>query len=76
MLLYSTKKYSLKAICEHYNITPGNHRADGDTDSLMQIYRQLLQELSNELVLDADGFMRIRLLSMSTSTDKYKLNIN
>ena len=49
-----TKKYSLKAICEHYNITPGNHRADGDTDSLMQVYRQLLQELSNELVLDAD----------------------
>lgn len=49
-----TKKYSLKAICEHYNITPGNHRADGDTDSLMQVYRQLLQELSHELVLDAE----------------------
>ena len=49
-----TKKYSLKAICEYYNITPGNHRADGDTDSLMQVYRQLLQELSQELVLDAD----------------------
>ena len=48
-----TKKYSLKAICEYYNITPGNHRADGDTDSLMQVYRQLLQELSHELVLDA-----------------------
>jgi len=49
-----TKKYSLKAICEYYDITPGNHRADGDTDSLMQVYRQLLQELSHELVLDAD----------------------
>ena len=49
-----TKKYSLKAICEYYNITPGNHRADGDTDSLMQVYRQLLHELSHELVLDAD----------------------
>ena len=48
-----TKKYSLKAICEYYNITPGNHRADGDTDSLMQVYRQLLHELSHELVLDA-----------------------
>ena len=49
-----TKKYSLKAICEHYNITPGNHRADGDTDALIQVYKLLLQELSNELVLDAN----------------------
>jgi len=49
-----SNKYSLKAICEHYNITPGNHRADGDTDALIQVYKMLLQELSNELVLDSE----------------------
>ena len=49
-----TKKYSLKAICEYYDITPGNHRADGDTDSLIQCYKELLKELSNKLVLDPE----------------------
>lgn len=49
-----SKKYSLKAICEHYEITPGNHRADGDTDALRVVYKHLLDELAHELVLDAD----------------------
>lgn len=49
-----SNKYSLKAICEHYNITPGNHRADGDTDALIQAYKMLLEELSTTLMLDAE----------------------
>ena len=45
MLLPELRSYSLKSLCEHFNISPGNHRALGDTEALKNVYLALLEIL-------------------------------
>jgi DNA polymerase III alpha subunit (gram-positive type) len=42
-------KYSLKALCECYNIKPGKHRAKSDTVALKELYYILTSILANKL---------------------------
>lgn len=48
-LLPNIKSYSLKYLCEYFNLQAGNHRAFSDTVSLRNVYHKLLELLSEEL---------------------------
>jgi DNA polymerase III alpha subunit (gram-positive type) len=45
-------KYSLKALCEYYNIKPGAHRAKSDTVALKELYYILAAQVANKINTD------------------------
>ena len=46
------KKYSLKALAEHYNIKEGTHRALSDVSTLREVYKALIRDLSKEIGME------------------------
>ena len=42
MMMPYQKGYSLKALCKHFNITEGGHRAESDTEALRKVYCKLV----------------------------------
>lgn len=53
-LLPDQKSYSLKNLCNHFNIQPGNHRALSDTIALRNLYHHLMEILSQEVNLSVE----------------------
>jgi DNA polymerase III subunit alpha, Gram-positive type len=49
MLLPDLRSYSLKNLCEKFNINPGNHRALGDTEALKSLYLELIEILGEHM---------------------------
>ena len=49
MLLPDLRSYSLKNLCEKFNINPGNHRALGDTEALKSLYIELIEILGEHM---------------------------
>jgi len=45
------RKYSLKALAEHYGVKEGTHRALSDVSTLREVYKALINDLSKELCI-------------------------
>ena len=56
-LLPNLKSHSLKSLCLHYNIKPGNHRALSDTVALKNVYHCLVKELASQQNITESYFL-------------------
>lgn len=53
-LVPNLKSYSLKYLCEYFNLQSGNHRALSDTISLRNLYHELMRIISIKLDLSVN----------------------
>lgn len=51
------RKFSLKALAEHYNIKEGTHRALSDVSTLREVYKALVRDLSLELGMEYEDVL-------------------
>lgn len=53
-LIPRSKSYSMKAMCDYFNIEPGTHRSMSDTIALRKLYHKLIEKMSVQLNLNKD----------------------
>jgi len=58
ILLPNIKSYSLKNMTNHFNITPGEHRAMSDTIALRELYHKLIECLSKRINMDTNYILQ------------------